>query len=67
MRGSDPALLAALRLRGLLSVTVTITPEGIADLVGLNWLNQRSCRDAAAVADAITGLASAALDAGLQP
>jgi hypothetical protein len=62
----DPALLAALRTRGRMRLTVTIAPEGIAELARLGWLARRDCRDPAAMADAVVSLADAALDTGLR-
>jgi hypothetical protein len=67
IRSADPALLAVLRRRGTISVTVLVAPEGIADLVTLGWIDRRRCRDAVALADAVVALASAALDTRLPP
>ena len=64
----DPALLAELRWFGAVEgIVVSVAPEALAELVALGWLDRRSCRHPRVVADAITGLASAALDAGLRP
>jgi hypothetical protein len=63
----DPALLANLRRRGQMVLRLPIAPEGIADLVALNWLDRRYSGIPAAVADAVIGLASAALNRGLRP
>lgn len=58
----DPALLAALRVRGQMVLPpIPIAPEGIAALVTGGWLDRRRCRDPAAVADALVDLANAAL------
>jgi hypothetical protein len=48
-------------------MTVSVTPEALAELVALGWLDRRKCRHPRVLAHAITGLASAALDAGLRP
>jgi hypothetical protein len=66
-RPPDPALVAALRARGALRLTVPIAPEGIIALVAAGWLDRRACRDPAAVADALVELCNAALNACLQP
>jgi hypothetical protein len=48
-------------------IVVSVAAEAHAELVALGWLDRRSCRHPRVVAHAITGLASAALDAGLRP
>jgi hypothetical protein len=64
----DLALLAELSWFGAVEgIVVSVAPEALAELVALGWLDRRSCRHPRVVADAITGLASAALDAGLRP
>ena len=64
----NPALLAELRWFGAVEgIVVSVAPEALAELVALGWLDRRGCRHPRGVADAITGLASAALDAGLRP
>ena len=63
----DPAFLAALRRRGTMFLRLPVSPEGIADLVALNWLDRRNCGYPASVADAVIDLATEALDARLQP
>jgi len=56
-------------LRGLgrVVVQVPLEPEGIAELVRLEWLDRRQCRQRTTLADALIDLANAALDAGLRP
>ena len=48
-----------------MALRMSIAPQGIADLLALNWLGRRNCGYPASVADVVTGLASAALAAGL--
>jgi hypothetical protein len=64
---ADPALLAALRIRGQMILRLPIAPEAIADLVALDWLDRRNCGYPASVADAVVNLATEALDARLRP
>jgi hypothetical protein len=64
---TDPAFMAALRARGSMRPTVSIRPEGIAQLVVLGWLPGRHCHDPAIVADAVVQLAGAALAARFRP
>ena len=52
--------------RGSLRPAVPITPEGVADLVRLGWLDRRACRAPAPIAAAVADLASIALVAGLR-
>jgi hypothetical protein len=56
----DPAFLAALRIRGQMMLRLPIAPQGIADLVALNWLDWRKCSYQPSVPDA-------ALNARLRP
>jgi hypothetical protein len=63
----DPALLAALRRRGMMLLRLPISPEGIADLVTLDWLDRRNCGYLGSVANAVSDLADAALEARLRP
>jgi hypothetical protein len=64
---ADHAFLAALRRRGTMVLRLPISPEGIADLVALNWLDRHNCGYPASVADAVVHLATEALDARLRP
>jgi hypothetical protein len=64
---ADPALLAALRRLGAVEGIVSVAPEGIIEMVRFGWLDRHNCRHPRVVADAITDLANAALDAGLRP
>jgi hypothetical protein len=48
-------------------VRVQVSPQGIGELVRLNWLDVRQIQSPAAVADAVVEVANAALDAYLRP
>lgn len=67
IESADPTLLAALRRLGRIVPQVPIAPEGIAALVHLGWLDRRQCRHPTVLADVLSDLANAALDARLRP
>jgi hypothetical protein len=62
-----PVDATLLRTLAPLMLGIPITPEGIASLAALGWLDPHAGRNPEAVAEAIVALAGAALDAGLRP
>jgi hypothetical protein len=55
------------RFSGPVDVLIAVAPEGIVEMVRLGWLNQRRIRSPVALSDALTALASAALEERLRP